>query len=67
LRTVADHRRLLRAQPPDPPLGADVAGALELVGQQPVAELRVVTVRVGQGFSQTSSSSRWLTAVARPA
>jgi len=43
---------LLRAQPPDPPLPGDVPGAFELVGQEPVAELGVVAVRVDQRVGQ---------------
>jgi hypothetical protein len=47
--TLADRGRpqaLLGAQPPHPPLADVVAGALELVGQEPVPELRVVAVGV---------------------
>jgi hypothetical protein len=43
---------LLRAQPPDPLLSGEVAGPLDLVGQQPVAELRVIAVGVDQGVGQ---------------
>jgi hypothetical protein len=43
---------LLRAQPPDSAFAGDQAGALELVGQEPVAELRVVAVGVDQGVGQ---------------
>jgi hypothetical protein len=43
---------LLGAQPPDPSFANDVAGSLELVGQEPVAELRVVVVGIDQGVGQ---------------
>ena len=39
---------LLRTQPPDPPLTSLLAGAFELVGQESVAELRVIAVRIDQ-------------------
>ena len=39
---------LLGAQPPDPPFADDQAVALELVGQEPVAELRIIGVGVEQ-------------------
>jgi hypothetical protein len=40
---------LLGAQPPDPPLPDGQAGKLELVGQEPVAESRVIIVGNAQG------------------
>jgi hypothetical protein len=52
---LADRARpqaLLGAQPPDPSFANDVAGSLELVGQEPVAELRVVVVGIDQGVGQ---------------
>jgi hypothetical protein len=52
---LADRRRpqpLLGAQPPDPAFTDGVTGSLELVGQEPVAELRVVTVGVDQGVGE---------------
>ncbi len=43
---------LLRAQSPDPPLAREVASKLDFVGEEPVAELRVVAVGVDQGVGE---------------
>jgi hypothetical protein len=54
---LADRRRpqpLLGAQSPDPSLADVVTGSLELIGQEPVAELGVVGVGVDQGVGQVS-------------
>ena len=52
---LANRRRpqpLLGTQPPDTSFADDLAGALELVSQEPVAELRVVAVGVDQPVDQ---------------
>jgi len=43
---------VLRAQPPDPPFADLVAGTFELIGQEPVAELWIVLVRVHEGVGE---------------
>ena len=41
---------LLRAEPPDPVVGRLMAGLAQVVGDEPVAQRRVVAVQVDRAF-----------------
>jgi hypothetical protein len=57
---------LQRTEPVHPVLRRDVAGGPEFVGDEPVAELRIVGVDVNDRVDQVRSpQSRWLTGLAR--